>query len=130
MKLCSVAFGCLMVCFTADAAYYINIDTNKRMTISDDFKKAVIVGVEEKPLRLKPYSTHDDQIDNQGRPFMLQTFIDEDCDETAPGRCKNTGVAIKFYSDKRSGMHIFGMDQKSGDIKWSYNVDAESITKD
>lgn len=89
---------------TVNAAYYFQIDNNRRLIVSDDTSIAVLTTVGDDTARFKFSTFVKDQIDDSGRPYSLFVYMKDSCNDF--NSCTLPLLVIKKYSDTQGGADI------------------------
>jgi len=125
-----ILFCFLMMLSTfVNAAYYVEIGNQMRITFSDGLQTAVVVNQKsDLTFRYRLIDQEKDNIDDAGRPSAYFDYRDERCVQRE--KCAYENMLVSFYTDKTGGALISLIDNTTHKISWHAFVESNKITKD
>jgi hypothetical protein len=117
----------LLFCSTSNAAYYFDLNTDGRMTVSTDLKTVVLIRPAQQVFRAKLISANANQIDNDGRPYGLNVYEPENCDISK--ECNAPFLSVKNYTDKVGGFSLW-LSDPNNKVIWSKNLSNTDFSSD
>lgn len=128
MRKIIILFLLLLPSFFTNAAYYMELGDQMRITFSDDLQTAVVVNQKDNlTFRYQLFYRKSDQIDNGGAPYTFLDYKDNRCVEK--DKCEYDNMMVSVYTDKIGGARVSLID-KNNKINWQTYITQEKLTKD